>query len=157
VRTADGRTVALADDGVRHVAHRYQGRVEPLRASLLRVQFFEGGAYVLVGDATGDETRLIGPPLVSPDGTRFAALSLDLVAGHNPNGVQMWRVTEHGPRLEWGLDGGQTWGASDGVWRGSGELEFTRHAVVPPNPQPTTTRMRVAMDGVAMRVEPVRP
>lgn len=158
VRTDDGHTVPLVNDrteGGRYVTYRYHGRVEPLAASLLAVGFYEGGTYVLVSDATGDQTHLIGAPLVAPDGSRFAALGLDLVAGYDPNGVQVWRVTEHGPRLEWGVMGGESWGASEGVWRGPTTLEFTRHAVVPPNPEPVPTRMRLVVDGAALRVEPV--
>lgn len=158
MRTDDGRTIPLVNDrteGERFVGYRYQGRVEPLAGSLLSVHFYEGGAYVLVSDATGNQTHLIGPPLPAPDGSRFAALGLDLIAGYDPNGVQLWRVTEHGPRLEWGLMGGESWGASDGVWRSPTVLEFTRHAVVPPDPEPVPTRMRLVIDGPGLRVEPV--
>lgn len=158
VRTDDGHTVPLVTDrteGERYVSYRYEGRVEPLAASLVSVHFYEGGTYVLVSDATGDQTHLIGPPLVAPDGSRFAALGLDLVAGYDPNGVQIWRVTEHGPRLEWGLMGGESWGASDGVWRGPATLEFTRHAIVPPNPEPVPQRMRLVIEGPGLHVKPV--
>lgn len=158
VRTDDSHAVPLVTDRAeadRYVGYRYRGRVEPLASSLVSVHFYEGGSYVLVSDATGDQTHLIGPPLPAPDGSRFAALGLDLEAGYDPNGVQLWRVTEHGPRLEWGLMGGESWGASDGVWRSPAVLEFTRHAVVPPNPEPVPQRMRLVVDGPGLRVEPV--
>jgi hypothetical protein len=147
--TEDGRTIPLENDTAeadRFVRYQYYGFAEPLASHVVGVGFYEGGAFVLVSAKTGDQTQLQALPVVSPDGRRFATASLDLEAGYDPNGLQVWEVTEWGPRLEWGLAGGETWGASDAVWRSPAELEFTRHARVPPRVEPVQTRMRLRLD-----------
>ncbi|HEX2095340.1 MAG TPA: hypothetical protein VHG28_23290, partial [Longimicrobiaceae bacterium] len=108
IAAAGGRVIPLANDtteGERYVRYRYREYLEEIGYHLVEVGFYEGGGFVLVSAATGDETHLHGSPVVSPDRARFVAVSVDLVAGYDPNGIQVWRLTGAGPRLEWGVDG----------------------------------------------------
>lgn len=156
--TAEGHTIPLADDTTEAdgwARYTYYGFSEPLAAHVVGVGFYAGGAFTLVDARTGNQTQILAMPLVSPDGRRFATTVLDMEAGYDPNGVQVWQVTEAGPRLEWGLAGGDTWGASDAVWRGPAELEFTRHTRVPPSFEIVQTRVRLRLDDDGLRLEPV--
>jgi hypothetical protein len=144
-------------EGAAFIRYRYHGFVEALDSHLVMVSFYEGGAYVLVSAQTGHQTHVLAPPVLSPDRKRFVAASLDLEAGHDPNGLQVWRVTEFGPRLEWGLDGGETWGASELVWRTPDVVEFTRHSIVPPQTEPVRSRMRLVLRPNGLHLEPVAP
>jgi len=158
IRTGGGGVVPLenrSEEGDGYVRYRYHGPVEALRSHLVSVGFYEGGGYLLVDRETGEQTHLLSPPVPSPDGKRFATTSLDLEAGHDPNGIEVWRFGETGPRLEWGLEGGESWGASEPVWRGPDVLEFTRHSVVPPRAEVVKERMRLELRGGGLRLEPV--
>lgn len=92
---------------------------------VVQVQYYEGSEYLLVDDRTGAETRIPNWPLRSPDGRRFAVLSLDLLAGYGPNTLQIWSVDEGEPTLEWETEPRQ-WGPTAGRWAGAETLELTQ-------------------------------
>ena len=102
---------------------------------------------------TGNQTDVYSAPVVSPSGQRFATAGLDLVAGYGPNGVQVWAVTPHGPRLEWTLSGGESWGADGVFWLSDDALEFTRHIVVPGRSEPERIHTRLTVGRDRMIVE----
>jgi hypothetical protein len=155
IRGAGSGVLALISDtstADRTIVYRYCAFLPALDAHLVRVGFYEGGAYTLVDAASTDQTQLRGPPVVSPDGSRFATVSLDLEAGYDPNGVQVWRVTEYGPRFEWGIDGGDAWGASDPAWVAGDALEFTmsRPTAEPGRYQRTRMVLRILPSGLEL-------
>lgn len=156
-RTASGRSIVLEDDrteGDRYVRHFYQGFLPEIGQHLVRVGFYEGGAWLLVGAAEADQTILVGAPVVSPDRSRFAATSVDLVAGYDRNAIQVWRIVSGRPRLEWGVDGGDVWGASDAVWIDARTVEFTRHVNPDGDPYHTEkirTRLVLGDGGFTLR------
>lgn len=121
-----GAGTDAAEDPYR--AYRSHGDVAALAAKLVQVSFFEGGAWLLVAHGTGDTTRVAGPPVVSPDGARFVATSLDLVAGHDPNLLEVWRVTEAGFEPEY-TQRPTGWGPSDARWIGPDTVAFLRNVV----------------------------
>jgi hypothetical protein len=152
-----GGSLALQDDrseGDRTVLHRYAGWLPEIGQHLVQTSFYEGGGWLLVDGASTSQTHVIGPPVAAPDRTRFVATSVDLVAGYGPNGIQVWSMAQGFPRLEWGVDGGDAWGASDAVWTGPRTVEFTRHVNATGDPDRTRrvrTRLTVGGDGIALR------
>lgn len=157
IHTTEGGRVPLENrsgEGDSSLRYRYHRSIEPLRMHLVAVSFYEGGTYVLVDERSGNQTHVMAPPLLSPDGRRFAAASLDLEAGYGPNGLQVWSVTGLGPRLEWEITGGESWGASDPAWLGPDVVEFTRHTVVPRRPEPVRARMRLVLSPDGLHLSP---
>ena len=160
IRGTDGRRLALADDTAEADAyerHVYRAYLPDIGFHLVEVGYYEGGTWLLVNAETTDMTILHGPPTVSPGRTRFAVTSVDLVAGYDENVVQVWRIRGGTPQLEWGLDGGDLWGASTPVWAGEDVLDFTRHRLVENDaPRTVEDRMRLTVrpDGIDVRPAP---
>ncbi|HEX2188089.1 MAG TPA: hypothetical protein VHG51_04290 [Longimicrobiaceae bacterium] len=156
-RGTRGGSLSLEDDateGERWVRYRYAGRLPAIAQHLVQMGFYEGGGWLLVSAETTDQTQVLGPPVVAPDASRFVAASVDLEAGYDPNGIQVWSLARGFPRLEWGLDGGDGWGASDAVWIDARTVEFTRHVNDTGDPDRTRrvrTRLVLGEDGVALR------
>ena len=119
----DGNTLALTNvqsDDDRAVKYTYAGPTGQFQ--LVEVGYYEGGAYMLV-EPDGVHILVAGPPTFSPDSSRFPSLSMDLDAGYNPNEVQIWRVHNGHPRLEFAVTSGE-WGPSNAEWAGSDTLYF---------------------------------
>ena len=133
---------------------RYERFVPEIGAHLVEIGHYEGGGWLLVDARTANQMHVLGRPVVSPGRTRFAAAGLDLVAGYDPNGVQVWRVTEHGPRLELGIEGGDQWGVSGLAWAGEDVLYFTRHDPTPDPERTLQRRMRLKLDGPGLTLAP---
>ncbi|HEV2150444.1 MAG TPA: hypothetical protein VGR37_23795 [Longimicrobiaceae bacterium] len=147
----------LEDDrteGARTVLHRYAGWIPEIGHHLVQLSFYEGGGWLLVDGETTNQVQVLGPPVVAPDRSRFAATSVDLEAGYDPNGIQVWSMAQGFPRLEWGVDGGSTWGASDAAWIDANTVEFTRHVNTTGDPEQTRTirtRLVLGEDGITLR------
>ncbi|HSH46028.1 MAG TPA: hypothetical protein VK966_09240, partial [Longimicrobiales bacterium] len=133
----DGDSVRLVDEpGEGDAVHfSFQAHWPEHGYYLVQQQYYEGSAYLLVDDNTGDRTPVPARPLLAPGGDLFAVLSYDLEAGYNPNTLQVWRFTEEGPGLEYETQP-DTWGPTNGRWTGPGTLEFTR--ACPPGAQEGT-------------------
>jgi hypothetical protein len=83
-------------------AHVYRGYVREIGQHVVeRVYFPEGGGFVMVGDTRGDTLAVDQVPVAAPGGERFATASVDLVAGHRPNRVRIYRMAGGRPVLEW--------------------------------------------------------
>ncbi|MEW5927965.1 MAG: hypothetical protein AB1941_10790, partial [Gemmatimonadota bacterium] len=156
-RGQGGGALALGNDateGQRFVRYRYRALLPEIAQHLVQVDFYEGGGWLLVDAVGTHQTHLIGPPVVAPGRGRFVATSVDLEAGYDPNGIQVWSMARGFPRLEWGLDGGDAWGASDAVWIDDRTVEFTRHVATTGNPdeiQKIRTRLVLGEDAVTLR------
>ncbi len=152
--------LVLEDDtteGAGTRVYRYDRHLAEIGFHLVEIGLYEGGGWLLVDARTTDQTPILGPPAVSPGRTRFAAASVDLEAGYDPNGIQIWRLRDGAPTLEYGLDGGDSWGASGPVWRGENDLDFTRHDRAPDPSQSLTTRMRLTLTGPGLQIRPATP
>lgn len=152
-----GAVLDLANDtatAASTVLYRYLGFLPELTSHLVEIGFYEGGSYGLVSAETTEQTFVQGIPVVSPGGKRFVTASVDLEAGYGPNSVQVWRIFPYGPRLEWGLDGGDGWGASDPEWIGEDELEFTLHRRTADPGASDVTRMRLKIRVLGLELAP---
>jgi hypothetical protein len=132
VRLGNGQTTAFVNDTSDSGSakrYAYAGYLPSIRHHVLEVTYYEGGAVILLHEQTGAKTDVHGFPAVAPGGRRIATASVDLIAGYAPNRIQVWRVTETHLEVEWSLDGGTKWGASDPVWRGPHVVTFTRHTL----------------------------
>jgi hypothetical protein len=91
---------------------------------VIQVLLYEGTGYQALDHENGHMVTVHAPPVVSPDGHRFATASEDLEAGYNPTAIQIWRLEELGAVLEWTLEPGEVsmspeddpWGPHDLRW-----------------------------------------
>ena len=131
------RAVVLEDDcsstesAVRHFFVSY---LPDIGYFLVKADLYEGRAFLLVNDKTGDKTWLKGPPVVSPDNRRFVTASMDLEAGYNPNEIQVWRLEPSGPELEYSANFGEQWGPSDPSWKDAETISFKKNVLDPGSP-----------------------
>jgi hypothetical protein len=116
-------------DGELRSLHRFHGEAGGRRYAVVeRILVPEGGEFLLIDRRTGRVTPVDGPPAVSPDGRHFATASLDLVAGHAPNRIRIYRVDERGPTVEWEVEP-REWGARDPVWADPATLHLERGVI----------------------------
>lgn len=122
----DGSAKTLVDHGQRAdvVYYTYDGRLDAAGYHVVQVHYYEGGAHLLVDASTGEETRIAGPPVASPDGTRLAIASYGGVAGYAPNLLRIRRVEPDALPVEWEHEG--DWGADSPRWLDPATLRFTR-------------------------------
>jgi hypothetical protein len=97
---------------------------------ILDVRNMSGGAIELINAATGDSLVVRGVPLLSPDGSRFAAVE-EPDACELPTQLEVWRVTGDKPVLEYSLDTfdcmkSTGWGPSEPAWRSRDTLTLLR-------------------------------
>lgn len=125
----DAEPVAFDDrlDGELMLLHVYRGRL-PQGYALLEVIRMEGGAFLLVDERTGARFEIDAVPAVSPDGARFATASFDVVAGHVPNRLIVYRFDGNGIATEWTLEP-REWGPSDVEWLDGATLRFQRNDI----------------------------
>jgi hypothetical protein len=132
INTADGSRHTLVDDvagGELRLVHRFAGRVDALGEYLVERSYVpHGGEYLLIDAGTGGSTTIDAPPSPSPDGTRFATAAVDLVAGHGPNRLRIYRREASGYTLEWEIEP-RSWGARDPVWVHVESIQLERAVV----------------------------
>jgi hypothetical protein len=159
-RLGNGQTAELVNDtsdsgsAKRYV---YAGYLPSIRHHVVDVTYYEGGAVELLHEQTGATTDVYGFPAVAPGARRIATASVDLEAGYDPNHIRVWRVMDTHLELEWGLDGGTRWGASDPVWRGAHVVTFTRHTLPSHSAGPddiVRTPMRLDLRNGGLTVQP---
>ena len=97
---------------------------------ILDVRNTSGGAIELINAATGDSLLVHGIPLLSPDGSRFAAVE-EPDACELPTQLEVWRVSGDKPVLEYSLDAfdcmkSTGWGPSEPAWRSRDTLTLLR-------------------------------
>jgi hypothetical protein len=132
VTARDGTVRELVDesaDGDLRSVHRLVGIVDGAQGAVVeRILVPEGGGFLLVDSRSGRLTVLDAPPVPDPTGRRFVTTSVDLVAGHAPNRVRVYRSGIGGPQLEWEIEP-RDWGARDPVWVDSATVRLERVVV----------------------------
>lgn len=120
VRLATGAVARFVDRNVEDetgVWYVYHAFLPAVAYHVVHVLLYEGTGYQAVNHMNGDVVNVHGPPVVSPDGRRFATASEDLEAGYNPTAIQIWRLDAQGAVLEWTLEPGDgTRSAEDDPW-----------------------------------------
>lgn len=64
---------------------------------LFKLNYYEGGGYLLVGDRDGHETVLFETPRFAPGGGSFAVVNGASESGYVPDAVEIWAVQSSGP------------------------------------------------------------
>ncbi|HJU70179.1 MAG TPA: hypothetical protein VJ650_18230 [Gemmatimonadaceae bacterium] len=129
ITTRNGGLRSLVDtivDGGRHLRFVYDHFAPHLDAHVIREQYYEGHAYLLVNDSSGRDTLLASVPILSPDNRRFAVASLDLDAFYHPNILQVWRPAGDSVLREFEIDAGEAWGPDSVSWISEDTIRFVR-------------------------------
>lgn len=120
--------VVLADDsteGDDYKSYRYLGPVAGVPFHLVRVGYYEGGAYLLVHARTGKQRLVDGAPVASPDGMRIAIANMDLEAAMEANKVEVFRIERDSLVSEWFIEPTE-WGPDSLAWRAPDVLALTK-------------------------------
>lgn len=137
VTLANGRAISFRNDyteGNAYIRYVDRGPVPRLGYHLVEIVYYEGSDFLLINPATGHQTTVEVPPLVSPGGVRVLVASMDYEAGYNPNLLQVWRVAPDSLVREWELRTGEYapstgWGASDAAWVNDTTVELVKNEV----------------------------
>ncbi|MAV90721.1 MAG: hypothetical protein CL676_04825 [Bdellovibrionaceae bacterium] len=93
---------------------------------LIEVLYYEGTGFLLVQQDTGATYHLFSPPVFGPEKHQFATASMDLEAGYNPNGIQIWQKKG----LQWTKSFEQVYtdfGVSNPHWDSKTHLSFQKY------------------------------
>jgi hypothetical protein len=141
IATTSGVWVTLVDhaaDDTEYLRHTYLGTVPGAPFHRVLLSRFEERAYLLVHAATGRRVEMDATPVPSPDGARLVTASMDLVAGHDPTRLVVWRLA--GPARDSAVrefsHEPERWGPSDARWQGADTITFTAHHVGDDEPGP---------------------
>lgn len=138
ITLANGRAVSFRNDfteGNAYIRHVDRGPVPRLGYHLVEIVYYEGSDFLLINPATGHQTIVEVPPLVSPGGGRVLVASMDYEAGYNPNLIQVWRVAPDSLVREWEQRTGEYapatgWGASDARWLNDTTVGLVKNEVL---------------------------
>lgn len=124
-------------DGEQFLQFRYSGRmVRPDGGHLhvVDVHGYEDGSVELIADDTGASIRVVGYPILSPDGRRFATSAASYETCEGTTALEVWRLVGGAPRREFTVtpfdctrDIG--WWSTDETWRSPDTLSFIRHVL----------------------------
>jgi hypothetical protein len=131
------RLVVLEDDcsaGESSIRYFFASHLADIGYFHVKANLYEGRAFLLVNDKTGEKTWLKAPPVISPDKKRFVTMSMDLEAGYNPNEIKVWRLEPSDPEVEYSANFGEQWGPSDPVWKDGNTIAFKKNILNPKSP-----------------------
>jgi hypothetical protein len=159
VRLGTGRETTFIDDQTSEApgGFHYAGRVGRERFHLVESYGHETAPlWIFINARTGRQVVAPDKPVVSPDTARFttASDSWNNCAELDQPRMEVWRLTDTLPVLEWRLDAWncktQTgWGPTDPHWVGSDTVRFTRNDMELP--------ARVAADSSNQPIYHTRP
>jgi hypothetical protein len=155
----DGSTARVTNPAVDSEAdavhYTYWTYLQPVSAFVVHVQYYEGSEFLLVHDVSGIQEYLPGEPILSPARDRFAAASVDLVAGYARNLLQIWRVDEDSFEREWQIEG-HDWGPAAVEWVDDETLNVTILRVCANDPAGCTEHAVLRRDDRSWTLEPVQ-
>ena len=105
----NGKTKILKDrnwGGDEDIAYTYQHFFSNINSYLVRIQYYEGEAYLLVNKANGDEVYTIGETYISPSKQKVLAICEDLEAGYTINGLEMIEIKDGKFKKKFIIQGG---------------------------------------------------
>ncbi len=91
-----GNKVVLAEGD--SVKYEYRNYIAKMGYFVFKVMGMESGHHLLVNDKSGKKIKIWGYPKPSPDFKNMLVSNVDLVAGFEANGIQLWGFTDKGFR-----------------------------------------------------------
>ncbi len=107
------------------VVYSYLGLSKKLNSHILYVQYYEGGAYMVIHHYSAQIASPSGYPIASPDGKHFLSISEDMYAGYSPNNIEIWQVASGSFRKLASFD--PEWGPHRGSWLDYRRVRIDKH------------------------------
>jgi len=95
---------------------QYLKSYEDISYWLYNVTYYEGSGMFLLDKDNGEKIHVWGVPVFSPDKSHFVTNSIDLVAGYQHNGMQLFEVKDSKVSLVWEFEISDEWGPEDIRW-----------------------------------------
>lgn len=125
VRTGSDTLVFVDhNSGTAYVRHFFAGQLPGGKYAIVERHLYEGHEYLLIDWQSADSTHLPAPPVLSPEGERFAAASRDEEGWYADNLLQVWHFTDDGPVMEFQVKGGFGCEPAAVRWVSSSSVEF---------------------------------
>lgn len=83
---------------------------------MYNVSYYEGAGMFLLDKDNGEKINVWGVPTFSPDKSHFVTYSMDVVAGYQPNGIQLFEVNDGKATLVWKFEVSEEWGPENVRW-----------------------------------------
>jgi hypothetical protein len=112
-------------DNKDYINYTYFGYDATLQQHIVYVGFYEGDQYLAIHGTTGQQSKMRGYPAISPDKKHFATMSVDMIAGFNPNEVEIWQVNG-GEIKKLASIKGEKWGPDGIRWVKPDRLEVKK-------------------------------
>lgn len=109
------RTDNSEDDAEDYVRYRYAGYYPELQRHGLFITYYEADGFELLSPDNGDTLYTWTAPVPSPDKKYFICPSMDIEAGFNPNGFQLFEINNKDIRLVGATDMNE-YGLNDVRW-----------------------------------------
>ena len=116
------------DDGDEYEGYSFEHFFEKNNFYLIRVQYYEGSAHMLVDRKSGAKEYIIGIPYFSPSGKRVLAISMDLEAAYDANGVQLLTLRDGSIKSEFILEP-SSWGPVAAKWLNEHEVLLEKETI----------------------------
>lgn len=112
--TENGKTTLknnLTDTYADYIKFTYRGYYPEIKQFGVSCSLYESGSFLLVNQVTGQNVRTLSAPIISPDKKHVICKSLDLEAGFEVNGIELYtyendKLTKVGRtvfnKYEWG-------------------------------------------------------
>jgi len=146
-----------AGEGEQDKLFSYLGTLSRPSYHVVRVQYYEGSAVMLVNAATGTRQVVDALPVASPDGRYLAVSSADLGAAYNPNRLSVWAVVGDALESEWSIHP-DTWMPGAVRWLDATTFEAPRVATdSKTGEERTIDTIVVQRDGAGWRLMSQKP
>ncbi|MFY7825966.1 MAG: hypothetical protein ACOVQ4_02515 [Flectobacillus sp.] len=110
------------------VIYEFLGSVKNLPYWVFKVNYYEGGSFLLVNKDTGEKVDLVSPPIISPDQKWLISVSSDLIAEYDYNGFVLLEIKDQKiiKRAEVAL---KTKGIEDAKWIDNNTLSIKENYI----------------------------
>jgi hypothetical protein len=111
-----------------YIDYSYKGHWDSLNFLIFETAIYEELIYFIYDLDKGKKVYLWNQPILSPDKEMILSYSYDLIAGFQPNGIQMFRITDQGLVKEFELEF-FNWGPDSCYWLNNNEFILKRNII----------------------------
>ncbi|MRG43701.1 hypothetical protein GFS24_01180 [Chitinophaga sp. SYP-B3965] len=124
-------------DNDEYTQYAYQKYLPALQHWVVFNAGYEWHSYELIDSRTGEMTRTIGLPELSPDKKHFICTNTDLMAAFTLNGFQLFQLTPEGKPVLLQEQELHNWGATTIKWKDDKNLLALQHYLDPKSDEHT--------------------
>lgn len=127
LKLENNKEIILKDTSNEDFALLYSFReyYDSLKIFVIELQYFEGGAYLIVNGMNGETQYIIGKTKLSPDMKKIVSYNVDIVAGYSKNGFQIIELKNNHFNIEYEYLP-KDWGPNNINWLNNNEIEIEK-------------------------------